>query len=147
MKVILSKDVKDLGKKGQAVEVSEGYARNFLLPRGLAVIATEGAVRSIEQEKQAVQRKKAREHQEAQQLAEKLNKSSIRITVRAGEGSKLFGSVTGADIASALSAQGILVDKRKIDLREPIKVAGTYKVDVKVYQETVATITVVVAGE
>lgn len=147
MKVILSKDVKDVGKKGQAVEVSEGHARNFLLPRGLAVIATDGAVRSMEQEKQAVQRKKERELQDAQKLAAKLNSASIKITVRSGEGGKLFGSVTSADIANALMAQGIKIDKRKIELRESIKVAGTYKVDVRVYHETVATLTLIVAGE
>ena len=147
MKVILSKDVKDLGKKGQAVEVSEGYARNFLLPRGVAVIATQGAVRSMEQEKQAGERKKEREQQEAQKLAAKLNSITIKVTVRSGEGGKLFGSVTAADIASALLAQGVKVDKRRIELRDTIKVAGTYKVDVRVYQETTATLTVIVAGE
>ncbi|KAF0193926.1 MAG: large subunit ribosomal protein L9 [Bacillota bacterium] len=147
MKVILSKDVKDVGKKGQAVEVSEGYARNFLLPRSLAVIATEGAVRSIEQEKQAVQRKKEREVEGAQKLAAKLNSTIIRITVRSGEGGKLFGSVTTADIANTLLAQGVQVDKRKIELRESIKLTGTYKVDVRVYQETIATLTLVVTGE
>lgn len=147
MKVILSKDVKDVGKKGQAVEVSEGHARNFLLPRGLAVIATEGAVRAMDQEKQAVQRKKERELHEAQKLAAKLNSAVIKITVRSGEGGKLFGSVTSADIANALLAQGIQVDKRKIELRESIKLAGTYKVDVRVYHEIIATLTLVVAGE
>lgn len=147
MKVILSKDVKDVGKKGQSVEVSEGYARNFLLPRGLAVIATEGAVRSMEQEKQAVQRKKERELQEAQKLAAKINSTAIKITVRSGEGGKLFGSVTTADIANALLAQGVQIDKRKIELRESIKLAGTYRVDVRVYHETIATLTLVVAGE
>ncbi|MDP3487466.1 MAG: 50S ribosomal protein L9 [Bacillota bacterium] len=147
MKVILSKDVKDVGKKGQSVEVSEGHARNFLLPRGLAVIATEGAVRAMDQEKQAVQRKKEREVQEAQKLAAKLNSTTIKITVRSGEGGKLFGSVTSADIANALLAQGVKIDKRKIELRESIKVAGTYKVDVRVYHETIATLTLVVAGE
>lgn len=147
MKVILSKDVKELGKKGQSVEVSEGYARNFLLPRGLAVIATEGAVRSIQQEKHAIDRKKEREQLEAQRLATKLNDITVKIAVRAGEGGKLFGSVTGADIANALAAQGVQVDKRRIEMRDPIKVAGTYRVDVRVYVETVATITVVVVGE
>lgn len=147
MKVILSKDVKDVGKKGQAVEVSEGHARNFLLPRGLAVMATEGAVRSMEQEKQAVQRKKERELQEAQKLAAKINGTAIKITVRSGEGGKLFGSVTTADIASALLTQGVQIDKRKIELRESIKLAGTYRVDVRVYHDTIATFTLVVAGE
>lgn len=147
MKVILSKDVKELGKKGQAVEVSEGYARNYLLPRGLAVLATEGAVRSIEQEKQAQARKKDREQTEALNLAKKLAATTVRIAVKTGEGGKLFGSVTSADIASQLSSAGVAIDKRRIELRDPIKMAGTYTVDVRVYQEMVAKLTVVVAGE
>jgi len=104
-------------------------------------------VRSVEQEKQAVQRKKERELQEAQKLAAKLNATTVKIAVRSGEGGKLFGSVTGADIAGALAAQGVQVDKRRIELRDPLKVAGTYQVVVRVYLETVATVTVIVVGE
>jgi len=147
MKVILSKDVKDLGKKGQVAEVSEGYARNFLLPRGLAVIATEGASRSLEQEKQAQFRKKEREQKEAEGLVARLNKATVQISAKAGENGRLFGAVTAQDIVDKLSAEGLKVDKRRLDLSSPIKVAGTHKVLVKVHPETTATITVQVVPE
>ncbi len=147
MKVILVKDVKDLGKKGQAVEVSEGYARNFLIPRGLVVLATDSAVRSMEQEKQAKDKRKEREQLGAKKLAEKMKDITLNITARAGEGGRIFGSVTSADIASALAKQGVKIDKRKIELKDPIKVVGTYEVSVRVYQEVVTKITVEVTGE
>jgi len=142
MKVILSKDVKDLGKKGQVAEVSEGYARNFLLPRGLAIIATEGASRSLDQEKQAQARKKEREQKEAEGLVARLNQTTVQITAKAGENGRLFGAVTAQDIVDKLAAEGLKVDKRRLDLAQPIKVAGSYKVLVKVHPEITATITV-----
>ena len=147
MKVILSKDIKELGKKGQAVEVSEGYARNYLLPRGLAVLATEGATKAFTQEKQAQDRKKAREITTAQALAAKLTAMELRLRAKVGDGGRLFGSVTAADIAASLAAHGIVIDKRRIELREPIKVTGRFTIEVKVYQEISAKLTLDVVAE
>ncbi|MBS3937827.1 MAG: 50S ribosomal protein L9 [Peptococcaceae bacterium] len=147
MKVILNKDVKDLGKRGQVVEVSEGYARNFLLPRGLVSIATEGAARGLEQEKTAQLRKKEREQKEAQSLVSRLNAATVKITAKAGEHGRLFGAVTAHDIANQLASQGLQVDKRRLEVPSPIKVAGTYKVTVRVHPETTATLTVHVVPE
>jgi len=147
VKVILNKDVKDLGKRGQVVEVSEGYARNYLLPRGLAAIATEGAARNIEQEKLAQTRKKEREQKEAASLAARLNSVTIQIGAKAGENGKLFGAITATDIANQLALAGIQIDKRRIELASPIKVAGSYKVAVRVHPETMASMTVIVVAE
>jgi len=147
LKVILSKDIKELGKKGQAVEVSEGYARNYLLPRGLAVLATEGATKALTQEKEAQDRRKAREITSAQALAAKLTATVLRLPAKVGDGGRLFGSVTAADIAASLAAHGIVIDKRRIELREPIKVAGRFTIEVKVYQEINARLTLDVVAE
>ena len=147
MKVILSKEVRELGKKGQTVEVSEGYARNFLLPRGLAVLATESATKAITQEKQAQERKRAREVTQAQELAAKLTATVLRIPAKVGDGGRLFGSVTSADIASGLASRSLMIDKRRIELKDPIKVAGRYLVEVKVYQEIAAKLTLDVVAE
>ena len=147
MKVILQKDVKNLGKKGEAVEVSEGYARNYLMPRGLVVMATDANLRTLKQEQDAKQNRKDREKREAEQLADTLGKMKVHVTDKAGDAGRIFGSVTSADIAAALEKQGVKVDKRKIELKEPIKVLGEYKVDVRVYQEMSATLTVKVTGE
>ena len=147
MKVILSKDIKELGKKGQAVEVSEGYARNYLLPRGLAVLATEGATKAFTLEQQAQDRKKAREITVAQALAVKLTATELRLRAKAGDGGRLFGSVTAADIAASLAAHGLVIDKRRIELREPIKTVGRFTIEVKVYQEISAKLTLDVVAE
>ena len=147
MKVILNKDVKDLGKRGQVVEVSEGYARNYLLPRGLVAIATEGAARNIEQEKLAQVRKKEREQKEAASLAARLNSVTVEIRAKAGENGRLFGAVTATDIANQLALAGIQMDKRRIELSSPIKAAGSYKIAVRVHPETMASVTVIVVAE
>jgi large subunit ribosomal protein L9 len=147
MKVILLKDVKNVGKKGEAVEVSEGYARNFLLPRGLVVLATDANLRTMKQEQQAKENRKSREHQDALKLAAKMKGLVIKVAAKAGEGGRIFGSVTSADIAAALEKKGVKIDKRKIELKDPIKNLGTYEVVVRVYQETLTTITVDVTGE
>lgn len=147
MKVILQKDVKNLGKKGEAVEVSEGYARNYLVPRGLVVMATDANLRTLKKEQDAKQNRKEREKKEAEQLAEKISKIRVDVTAKAGEAGRIFGSVTSADIAAALERKGVKVDKRKIELKDPIKVLGEYTVDVRVYQEMSATLTVKVIGE
>jgi len=147
VKVILSKDIKELGKRGQVVEVSEGYARNYLLPRSLAVLATQSAERTLVQEKQAQDRKKAREVATAQELAAKLMSTPLSLAVKAGDGGRLFGSVTSADIVHALAARGITIDKRRIELKEPIKAVGRYVVEAKLYPEVSARLTIEVIAE
>ena len=147
MKVILVQDVKNLGKKGQAVEVSEGYARNYLVPRGLVVMATDANLRTMEQEQQAKKKRKEREQKEAQALADKIKGMNVIVAAKAGEAGRIFGSVTSADIANVLASKGVKIDKRKIELKDPIKVTGTYEVAVRVYQELVTSINVTVTGE
>ena len=132
MKVILLEDVKKLGKKGDLVDVSDGYARNFLFPRNLAKEATEGSLKQLKQEKDALAKKKQKELEQAKELAKVLSNTTVTLKVKAGEQGKLFGSVTSKDISEALKKQyNIEVDRRKIELQEPIKSLGSYKVDVK----------------
>lgn len=139
MKVILKKDVKSLGKKGQVCEVSDGYARNFLFPRELAVEATTGNLNDLASKKANEQRKKEKEKQEAQELAAKLNSITLEVITKTGEGGRLFGSVTNKEIAEALKAKyKIDIDKRKIELKEPIKALGTFNVQVKLHPEVSA---------
>ena len=146
MKVILMQEVKALGKKGEIKEVAEGYARNFLLPRGLAVEASGGHLKQHLQQEQNAAGKKAKALAEAQKQAGKLNGQKVAITVRVGEGGRLFGSVTSADIAQGLKERGFSVDKRKIELTEPIKSLGVYAVRVRVHAEAEATIEVIVTS-
>ncbi|HQA60256.1 MAG: 50S ribosomal protein L9 [Tepidanaerobacteraceae bacterium] len=132
MKVILLEDVKKLGKKGDLIEVADGYARNYLLPRNLAREATEGGIKQLKQEKAALENKKRKERQQAQALAAKLSEMTVTLKVKSGEQGKLFGSVTSKDISEALKEQhDIEVDRRKIELQEPIKSLGNYEVDIK----------------
>ncbi|MCX7883488.1 MAG: 50S ribosomal protein L9 [Caloramator sp.] len=143
MKVILKQDVKGLGKKGDIVNTSDGYARNFLFPKLLAVEATEGKIKEHQAQKENEAKKKLKELQEARELAKKLSEITLTLNVKAGENGKLFGSITSKDIAEALKNQfGYEIDKKKIVLDEAIKIAGSYKVEVKVYPEVSATITV-----
>ncbi len=147
MEVILQQDVKSLGKKGDTVKVAEGYARNFLFPRGLAVEATKGTLKKLQQEKMAKAQKAKREEVEAQELAEKVGSVPLVIKAKTGEAGKLFGSVTSNDIVAALKKKGIAVDKRKVQLAEPIKSLGTYTVPVKLLAGVVAELTVEIQGE
>jgi large subunit ribosomal protein L9 len=147
MKVILKKDVPSLGKKGATVEVSEGYARNYLIPRDLASHATEGALKALAVEQKAVSTKKAREEAEAKALGDKLEKLQVVITAKLGEAGRLFGSVTAKDIAEALARQGVALDKRKLELSEPIKQLGTYEVLVKLHPTAHVTLKVTVKSE
>lgn len=134
MKVILLKDVKGLGKKGEVVNAKDGYARNFLLPKDLAKEATQGNVKVLKEQKQAKQKRKEEELNEAKQLAEKLSKITVEIKSKAGENGKLFGSITTKDIAKALQKQHkIKIDKRKISLDNNIKSLGVTQVEAKVY--------------
>lgn len=133
MKVILLQDIKSLGKKGEVREVAEGYARNYLIPRGLAVEASGGNLKQHEAQLKRQSEKKARELAEAQNLAAKLGGLVLEIVARTGEAGRLFGSVTAGDIARALENRGFNVDKRKIELSEPIKAIGNYTARVKLY--------------
>lgn len=140
MKVILSQDIKGLGKKGDLKEVAEGYARNYLLPRRLAVEATAANVRQQEELIQRRADKLARERSDAEALRHKLEGLKLEMSARAGEGGRLFGSVTAGDIAMALQSKGVGVDKRKIELTEPIKTLGLFRVKVRLQAEVSAVL-------
>ena len=148
MEVILREDVSNLGARGQVVKVAAGYARNFLLPKRLAVPATEGNKKIVEQERQAHVRREAKQKDEAQDLGKQLAGVTIRIAQKAGENDQLFGSVTAKDVADALAAKDFTaVDRRKIQLDDPIKQLGEYKVPVKLHKDVTVEITVVVTKE
>jgi len=143
MIVILLKDVKGTGKSGEVVKVSDGYARNLLIPKGFAMEATEGNVRSLEKQKSIAEGKKADELTKAKELAEKLGGLSVKIKTKSGEGGKLFGSITSKDIAEALKEQHkIDIDKKKFLMPNPIKTAGETTVEIKIFHEVVATLKV-----
>ena len=145
MKVLLKEDVKGQGKKGEIINVSNGYARNFLLPKKLAVIADAKAVNEVKTKKEAEIHKIEAEKQKAKDLGEKLSKITLKITSTSAPDGKLYGSVTAANIAEALKSQANLeIDKKKINLEEHIKSFGTYVVEIKVYPEITSNITVVV---
>lgn len=132
MKVILLKDVENLGRKGALVEVSDGYWRNFLLPRSLAVSATEGGIRAAEHAKAVQVQKQAREREKVMEQARQVTQRRFALRAKAGEEGKLFGSVTNQDIAQAIAGQSeFRIDKKKIELKEPIKRLGTYKIPVR----------------
>ena len=148
MKVILQQDVKKVGSKGDIVEVSEGYGRNFLLPKKLAVEATAANLETAKQKANSAARKKQQATDEARLLAAQLEKVSVKVAVRIGEGGKLFGSVTGKDVADALAKEhGIDVDRRKISLKSEVTGAGEYEAVVKVHPEIQSTIGVLVVAE
>ena len=144
MVVILLKDVKGTGKAGDVVKVNDGYARNMLIPKGLAKEATQGNVRNLEKQKAIAEEKRAEEKAAAQKKADELEKIILTVPSKGGENGKLFGSVTSVDIAKALQDQeGITIDKKKIEMPEgPIKQAGTSQVIVKLYQDVSAKIRV-----
>lgn len=148
MIVILKKDVKGTGKAGEIVKVSDGYARNMLLPRGYATEATEGNVRNLEKQKAIAAEKKAEEKAAAQAIASKLNEAAVTIKTKAGEGGRIFGSITSKDIADAIKNQhGLTVDKKKIQLDNPIKNTGEMSVKIKLYSEVSAELRVTVVAE
>jgi large subunit ribosomal protein L9 len=143
LKVVLLQDVKAQGKKNDIVEVSEGYARNFLFPKKLAIPADAKAINDIKNKKSSEAHKIELERQAAKQTAEKLNDITVKITAEGGNDGRFYGAVTSKDIAEALKSQfGIEVDKRKIVLDAPIKAFGSYKVDIKLYQEICGKVTV-----
>ena len=146
MKVILLKDVPSQGKKGTVKEVSDGYARNFLLPRGLAVPATDSAMNELRQAEASQKHKLDTEIAEAKALVKKLESVTVCISLTKGADDRPYGSVTSKEIAELLSAQhGITIDKRKIVMKDPIKAFGTFTFDVKLYAEVVGKLNVVVA--
>jgi large subunit ribosomal protein L9 len=148
MRVVLRADVEHLGLKGDLVEVADGYARNFWVPRGLAIKATKGIVAQAEAMRRSRAAKEARDREGAESLAARLATTTLEVRVRAGEGGRLFGSVTSSDLADALRAQlGIEVDRRRVELAEPIKTVGSAEVPVRLHPEVTATLQVeVVAG-
>ena len=145
MEVILMEDVDRVGHEGDILKVADGYARNYLFPRKLAVAATDGAVRQAQAIKQAVVRREAKTRAEAQELAKIIEQVTLTFHAKAGEGDRLFGSITSADIVEALAREkGITVDKRKIDLDSPLKELGTHQVAIKLHPEVSAKVAVVV---
>ncbi len=148
MKVILKQDVKSQGKKGDLINVSDGYARNFLFPKGLAVEASKQALNELEGKNAAQQFHKNVEEQKAHNIADRLKEVTVKLTAKAGSGGRLFGSITSKDIAKALEEQtGIKVDKRKIDLPDGIKSCGTTEVKVGLYPQIFGTFKVTVTEE
>jgi large subunit ribosomal protein L9 len=147
MEVILREDIDNLGTRGQVVKVAPGYARNFLLPKRLAVQATESNKKIVEQERQAHLRKDAKAQGEAEDLGRLMSHVTVTISQKAGENEQLFGSVTSKDIADGLAAQNYTIDRRKIQLAEPIKQLGEYKVPVRLHKDVTVELTVVVAKE
>lgn len=147
MEVILREDVKSLGRAGELVKVKPGYARNFLLPQGLAFEATDGNRKRIEAESKSRNARHAQERSEAEAQAARLGAVSITLTRKTGEGDRLFGSITAQDIADALAAKGQSVDKRKIDLEHPIKTIGEHTVPVQLHHDVVAQVKITVAAE
>ena len=148
MKVILQQDVKGQGKKGQLVEVSEGYARNFLLPRKLAIVATTDAINTMNLKEKARRAEEARQKAEAEATAEKLKECQVKLTAKAGNGGRLFGAVTTKEISEGLKAQyGVDIPKQKLVLDEPIKAFGSYQIKAKLGFEVVGTVYVSVFEE
>jgi len=147
MEVILRDDIEKLGSRGQVVKVAAGYARNFLLPKKLAVAATESNKKIVEQERNAHVRKEAKQKDEAADLSKLLTGVTVTIAQKAGENDQLFGSVTSKDVADALAAQNFNIDRRKIQLDDPIKTLGEFKVLVRLHKDVSAEVTVVVAKE
>ena len=142
MKVILTQDVKGKGKKGQMIEVSDGYARNFMLPKKLAIEATADAINTMKMNDKATQERIAREKAEALEISKKLRAMTLVVKAKGGGAGRLFGAVTNAEIAAALEKQGVKLDKRKIVLNETIKNVGTYTATCKLGYEISAPLTV-----
>ena len=147
MEIILREDVERLGSRGQVVKVADGYARNFLLPKRLAVAATDANRKIVEQERQAHLRREAKQKSEAEDLSKLLSGVTVTIAQKAGENDQLFGSVTSKDVAEGLEKMNFTVDRRKIALDEPIKQLGDHPVAVRLFKDVVANITVQVVRD
>ena len=144
MKVILTKDVEKLGKSGEMRMVADGFATNFLIPNQLAVPAAGGAYRAWQHDIASREDKRVRERADAEIAATRIASTTLTMGVKVGDGGKLYGSITSKDIADALARRGIQVDRHKIDLEDPLKTLGTYKVAIKVYAGMTAEVTVIV---
>ena len=147
MKVVLRQDVDHVGDRGQVVNVAPGFARNFLLPKGLALVATPGNLRSIELQRKAWKVREEHEADDARKLAAHLAGLTLRVTKKVGENETLYGSVTSQEIADLLEAQGVTIDRRKIQLKEPIKSLGTHEVSVKLHRAVAGAVSVQVVAE
>lgn len=147
MQIILQEDVEKLGTRGQIVEVAAGYARNYLLPQKLGIEANASSLKRLEKIRATLAKRTATERDAAQKQAEALAAVTLRFTRKAGENDQLFGSVTSADIADGLAAQGFKLDKRQIQLADPIKIVGEYQVSAKIYQDITGSFKVVVEKE
>jgi large subunit ribosomal protein L9 len=146
MKIILTDEVRGLGHRGDLVVVKNGYARNFLLPQGLAFLATEANKRRLEEEKTSYDEKVLREKAVAEEVARKMEGLRLTLVKKAGEGDILYGSVTTADIADALAGKGIQVDRRRVELEEPIKRLGEHQVHVRLHRDVTVPVTIEVQG-
>jgi large subunit ribosomal protein L9 len=144
VKVILTTDVEKIGKSGEMKVVADGFARNFLIPKKLAVPAAGGAYRAWQHDIASREEKRKREREDAEIAANRINSTTLTMGVKVGEGGKLYGSITAKDISDALGRRGIVVDRHKVELDEPLKTLGTYKVAVKVYAGMTPEVTVVV---
>lgn len=147
MKIILKEDIKHLGRMGDIVNVADGYARNYLIPKGLAVEANEKNIKSLEHEKRIIEEKAKKIRKTAQDVASRISSLTISIKSKAGEEGKLFGSITSMDIAEALKNEGIEIDKKKILLEEPIKRLGSYTVNVKLHADVSAPLNIQIVEE
>ena len=147
MKIILRENIDALGLEGDIVEVAKGYARNFLLPKGLAMEANDQNIKFFETQRKKIEIKKIKAKEEAEKAREKLSEVTVTISQRAGEEDKLYGSVTSMDIATHLEKQGIAIDRRKIELDKPIKTLGEFDVPIRLYPEVIGSIKVVVVPE
>jgi large subunit ribosomal protein L9 len=148
VKVVLREDVENLGRKGDLIEVRDGYARNFLVPRGLALKATKGIVKQSDSMRRGREAREARDRSAAEEIAAKLSGARVQLQARAGEGGRLFGSITASDVADAVIAQtGIEIDRRKLELDEPLKELGPAEIELRLHPEVTAKVQVeVVAG-
>jgi large subunit ribosomal protein L9 len=147
MEVILREEIDNLGRRGDVVKVASGYARNYLLPKRLAVAANDSNKKIVEQEKQAYLRRESKEIGDANDLAKMMATVEVTIAQKAGENDQLFGSVTSQDISAALEKAGYTIDRRKVNLAEPIKALGDYKVTVKLHREVTVELPVHVIKE
>lgn len=147
MKVILKQDIPSLGKAGQVVTVKDGYARNYLIPKGLALVADEKNLKLLEYQRRKIEEEAKRRRQDAESVAQRLREIELNIKAKAGEDQKLFGSITPKDVSEALQSLGFTIDKKQIEITEPIKRLGDYEVEVKLDSNVVAKVKVKVLPE